>query len=108
MFVYFLCSFPQLAQNRGQQGQHCCYQEEQAQGTGVEDAEIAIAHDQGAHEVLLRHATQDDADDDGRHGEAQFIEEIAQKAAHHHQIYVVKRIVVGIGTHKGHHHDDGQ
>ena len=77
MFTINLCLLEQLAQHRGQQRQHCRYQEEQAQRTGVEDIEIAVAHNQGAHEVLLRHATQDDADNDGRHGKAQLIEEIA-------------------------------
>ena len=66
----------QFAQKRGQKGQHRCYQKEQAQRPSVENVKIAVAHNQGAHEVLLRHAAQDDADNDGRHGKAQLIEEV--------------------------------
>ena len=71
------CLLKQFAQKRGQKGQHRCYQKEQAQRPGVENVKIAVAHNQRADKILLCHTAQDNANNDGRHGEAQLIEELA-------------------------------
>ena len=41
---------------------------------------------------MLRHTAQNDADDDGRHGKAQLIEEVAQETTYNHQIHIVERV----------------
>ena len=66
-----------FAKQGWKQGQHRCHEEEEAERTGIENIEIAVAHNQGADKILLRHTAKYNTDDDGWHGEAQLIEEIA-------------------------------
>ena len=57
---------------------------------------------------MLCHATKDNANDDGRHGEAQLVEEVPYKARGNHQVHVVDGVVVGVSAYEGHHYDNGQ
>lgn len=101
-----LCFF--TTQQRGYEGNCGGCEEEEADGAGEEDVRTAITHNQGADEILLGHAAEDDAENHGTHGKAHFIQEISEDTAHHHDVHVLHGVAVAVGADKGHQKDDGE